>query len=129
MRSSFPSLLQWVCVATGGALGAVLRYSFQIMWPASSTPSFPLTTFTVNVIGCFLAGVFLSVLEKANLRDSHLYLLLLTGFCGGFTTFSAFSMENFAFLQQGAYGIFLIYSVGSLFLGVIAVALGWYLAR
>ena len=83
-------------------------------------------TFVVNIIGCFLIGVFLSYFLKA---DNSLKFLLIAGFCGGFTTFSAFSAENYSLYQSGNYLVLGLYVFGSLLLGFIAVVIGFQLMK
>lgn len=113
-------------VFLGGGAGSVLRYAVSELcrrWPAAQ--AFPLGTFIVNILGSFLIGVLAGHLIKA---DSSLKLLLITGFCGGFTTFSTFSAENASLLQNGNYGIALLNMVLSLVVGLLAVMIGWKVA-
>ena len=83
-------------------------------------------TFVVNIIGCFLIGVLTSYFLKV---DNYLKFLLITGFCGGFTTFSTFSAENISLWQSGEYFILILYVVLSVILGLGAVYLGLNVAR
>lgn len=78
-------------------------------------------TFVVNIIGCFLIGVLTSYFLKV---DNYLKFLLITGFCGGFTTFSTFSAENFSLYENGNYPILLFYILLSVMVGLGAVYLG-----
>ena len=87
-------------IAVGGAIGSVLRYLTTILVSKFWSNQFPLATFIANVIGCFLIGLFIGILAKNNLTDTNLKWLLITGFCGGFTTFSAFGMENYNLFQN-----------------------------
>ena len=82
---------------------------------------FPVGTLAVNILGCFLFGIFAEHLMKA---DSPLKMLLLVGFCGGFTTFSAFSAENYQLYQNGACGLLLLNMILSVLLGFSAVWAG-----
>ena len=106
-------------VFIGGGAGSVMRYlvSFytQRWWTINQ---FPAGTLTVNILGCFLFGIFAEHLLKA---DSPLKMLLLAGFCGGFTTFSAFSAENYQLFQQGTFGLVLLNIILSILLGILAV--------
>ena len=90
----------------------------QKLWNINS---FPMGTFLVNMIGCFLIGVLTSYFLKV---DNYLKFLLITGFCGGFTTFSTFSAENYSLWQNGNYSILLFYILLSVIVGLIAVYIG-----
>src|SRR6478735_7457720 len=81
-------------------------------------------TFVVNILGCFLIGLFNALAEKNNLISTELRLALTTGFCGGFTTFSTFANENMNLLRNGDYTYFGIYIVLSIALGIAGVLLG-----
>lgn len=83
-------------------------------------------TFVVNIIGCFLIGVLTSYFLKV---DNYLKFLLITGFCGGFTTFSTFSAENYSLWQNGNYPVLLLYVLLSIIVGLIAVYLGLQVAK
>ena len=89
----------------------------------------PYGTFTVNILGSLLIGMLIGLSLRNNLISNNLYLLLATGFCGGFTTFSAFAAENQAFLRAGDLYHFALYSLGSLILGYGAVFAGLFLSR
>ena len=83
-------------------------------------------TFVVNMIGCFLIGVLTSYFIKV---DNYLKFLLITGFCGGFTTFSTFSAENYSLWQEGNYEVLILYIALSVIVGVGAVFLGLQLLK
>lgn len=106
-------------IAGGGAAGSVLRYGVQKML----NDSFPFGTLTVNLLGCFLMGAFWALLAKG--PAEALQLLLLTGFCGGFTTFSAFSVESLQLMTAGRWAAFGFYSVGSVAGGLLATFIGF----
>lgn len=113
-------------VAVGGAAGSLLRFLF-IVWFKNS--SFPIATLLVNIIGSFIIGVVIAVSLRNPSFDSNWRLFLATGICGGFTTFSAFSAENLQLIQQGRMGLFALYAVGSVLLGLGAVWLGFNIAK
>lgn len=113
--------LALLVVAIGGASGSVLRYLAGVFIPP--TQGIPLGTLAVNVVGSFLIGVFARMFVAAD-ADQMLRLALTTGFCGGFTTFSAFSMETIALMQQGKVGRATTYVALSLILGLGATMLG-----
>lgn len=111
----------------GGGFGSVLRFLMshytQKLWNINA---FPMGTFVVNIIGCFLIGIFSAYFVKI---DNYLKILLITGFCGGFTTFSTFSAENISLWQSGEYIILILYVVLSVILGLGVVYLGLNVAR
>jgi len=111
-------------VGIGGSLGSVARYLCQKYIHEWNPHPFPIGTFLVNVLGCFLIGIIYSLAEKGNLLGPEGRLLLATGFCGGFTTFSAFALENVNLLKTGNIFYFGLYTAGSVFLGIAATWLG-----
>jgi len=111
-------------VAMGGATGSVLRFLCQKWVAGFSTLSFPLGTFMVNVIGCFLIGIFFSLAAKNISFNTQWQLLLMTGLCGGFTTFSAFTLEGMGLLKQDKIGLFFLYTGASVLLGLVATWMG-----
>lgn len=111
-------------VGLGGGLGSILRYLCQ-KWVYEIYPHpFPWGTFIVNIAGCFLIGIFYSLSEKSALFTTEWRLLLTTGFCGGFTTFSAFAFENLNLLRTGDTVYFFLYIIASVVLGIAAVLAG-----
>ncbi len=111
-----------ILVAVGGAFGSVLRYIIYLIVAKKSASAFPFQTLLVNVLGCFLIGILIGYLSKN--QNESLKLLLVTGFCGGFTTFSAFGLENITLLQNQQYQIAITYTLLSFILGITAVGLG-----
>jgi CrcB protein len=110
-----------IMVAVGGSAGSILRYLCQ-RWVYQFYPhAFPWGTFLVNISGCFLIGIFYSVSEKSNMLTPEWRLLLTTGFCGGFTTFSAFAFENLTLFRGGDTTYFILYTLASIILGIAAV--------
>ncbi len=123
-------------VALGGALGACARYLTGLamigLWPPGTLPlGLPLGTFAVNVIGSFIIGLVAALM----LRDGRFGAtparrqFLIAGFCGGFTTFSIFSLEVLHFLETGAFARAGAYAGLSLVCWLLAVALGMHLGR
>ena len=121
-------LKSFLLVGLGGALGSMSRYGVARMLSGIQA-SFPIATFVVNIIGCFILGLFLGFLEKNQLVKSHLMLFLAVGFCGGFTTFSAFAYENHIFLKAGDFTSFAMYTIASFVVGFLAVFLGMFLVK
>ena len=107
-----------IYIGVGGAIGSVLRYLIAIFINKYWSSSFPFATFIINILGCFLIGFFIGFLEKHNLTDVNLKSFLIIGFCGGFTTFSAFSQENLSLFQNQNIISGSIYLCLSAFLGI-----------
>ncbi len=116
-------------VAIGGASGSVLRYLIHWIVAKKSVSNFPYQTFFVNIIGCLLIGILVGYLAKNQIQNETLKLLLITGFCGGFTTFSAFGLENINMIQNQNYQLAFIYTSLSLVLGILAVSLGIFISK
>ncbi len=113
-----------IAIFLGGGTGSVLRYCVQMMLHERIVPySFPWATFTVNILGSFLIGLFYTLSARFNL-STEVRLLLTTGLCGGFTTFSTFSNDGLILIKQEFYGMFALYTLLSITLGVLAAAGG-----
>ena len=115
----------FLLVFLGGGLGSALRYLVVIAMNQYSKV-LPFGTFTVNILGCLLIGMILGYAQKENTLTSNQILLLATGFCGGFTTFSAFANENLELIKNGEIFNFSVYTIGSVLIGILAVCIGYY---
>lgn len=121
---------EFLLVSVGSFFGGGLRYLVSKAVQGWAAASFPFGTLAVNVIGCLLLG-FLSGLavREGSLWNPHVRLLLTTGFCGGFTTFSTFMNESSALMKDGSYTMMAVYLFGSLAIGFAAVLAGDFLSR
>jgi fluoride exporter len=123
--------VQWihiVMVALGGMAGSVCRFLLSTLVINKFTTRFPWGTFSVNIIGSLLIGLFLGFALKHHANDQW-KLLLATGFCGGFTTFSALSNESIMMLKQEQFGILGMYLASTIVVGIGATALGYSLTK
>ena len=118
----------FLLVFLGGGLGSGLRYLVSIAMNQYSKV-LPYGTFIVNILGCLLIGLILGYAQKENTITSNQTLLLATGFCGGFTTFSAFANENLELIKNGELFNFSVYTIGSVLIGILAVYIGFYLTN
>jgi CrcB protein len=110
-------MLIWIAV--GGAAGSVSRYLLGAVVQRASAAAFPVGTLVVNVVGCFLIGVL--VQHYTHIQTSPMMrAALITGFCGGFTTFSAFGIETTGLIEGGAYGKAAAYVGMSISLSILA---------
>lgn len=114
-------------VFIGGGLGSICRYGIA-RWMKSYEGNFPMATFTANAISCIILGMLVGYCVKNDVPQG-LRLMLITGFCGGFSTFSTFSLETFELLQSGDYTnafanivVSLLVCLGCIFLGMKAVS-------
>lgn len=119
---------QLLFVFIGGGAGSIARYLLGKIWnsPASGIPY---GTFAANIIGSLIIGVILGWALKNNALNSNTTLLLATGFCGGFTTFSTFAYENHVLLKSGDIMTFALYAIASFAVGILAVFGGMELGR
>ena len=115
-------------VALGGALGSSLRYLISKFIAGYWTTTFPMGTFAVNILGCLLIGL-LTGLVAEGILSQDLKFLLVTGFCGGFTTFSTFANESLSLMRPGEILTSALYIGLSVAAGILAVYAGMRLAR
>ncbi|CAN5152124.1 fluoride efflux transporter CrcB [soil metagenome] len=117
-----------VLIFLGGGLGSIFRY---LAYKGTLSLNLPLYTgtFIVNILGSLVLGIVLGYSIKQGNWSENSLLFLATGICGGFTTFSTFALENQEFLRNGDYLYFAMYSLGSIFLGILAIFLGLLLSK
>lgn len=108
----------------GGFAGTTLRYGVQHFASKYLAIAFPWGTFLVNISGCFLIGLLYGIASKEQWLTAEWRLLLITGFCGGYTTFSTFAYENVTMLQQSNYTGFTLYSISTFGLCLLSVFAG-----
>ncbi len=117
-----------LAIGLGSFIGGTLRYLISLFMKEKLLSSFPYGTLSVNIIGCFLIGIIFSLTEKNNI-PSIWSLFLITGILGGFTTFSAFSIETVNLLRDGQLIQATTYIVASVLLGILATYTGLMIHR
>lgn len=116
-------------VGLGSFLGGAARYSVSLLAARICQSPGVWATFAANIAGCLLIGIFYGLFERHQLSGENLRLFLTVGFCGGFTTFSTFINENYAHLSQGRFMQAAIYAALSLFIGLVALYLGFKITK
>ena len=111
-------------VGLGGAAGSMVRYAVQKVFQVQTAAPFPTGTLLVNITGCFLIGILWSLVSRSLTWNEEMKLLLMTGFCGGFTTFSAFTLEGIGLLKENRTVLFVIYLSASVLGGLLATFIG-----
>lgn len=114
-------------IFVGGGIGALVRYGITL-WTKSLTAAFPLGTFISNLLACLIVGCVIGMSIKHSIPTVY-KAGLLTGFCGGFSTFSTFSLENLELLQKGMIAYTLINTIASVGLGLLFVYFGIILTK
>lgn len=116
-------------VGSGSFVGGAMRYWLSTIMKNVCGQGFPWGTLGVNLLGCFLFGIIYAIFSKNSSTDNAWYLLLTTGVCGGFTTFSAFAHESVQMLQNNNIGWGACYVATSIIAGFALIALGYWLVK
>ncbi len=116
----------YLIIALGGALGSMLRYGSSVL---IGSKTFPLATLLINIAGSFVIGLVIAYSLKNEAFSNNWKIFLATGICGGFTTFSAFSLDNLQLIENGKFGLFVLYTACSVLLGLLAVWMGFKFIR
>lgn len=118
-------MTQLLYVLLGGAVGTGCRYGLSLLITKKlHHPHFPYATFIINLSGSFVIGLLAELFRLRVLTSADLRLALMTGFLGGYTTFSAYSLENLSLLREGEWLLALIYALGSVLLGLLCAWAG-----
>lgn len=121
--------MSYLFVALGAAFGGVTRYGTAELFKKVFTPGFPYATLFVNILGSFLAAFIVITLSRKNTLSPDILLFLTVGFCGGFTTFSTFSVETITLMQQGNWVTAFLNIALNVFLSIAAAGLALYLSN
>ncbi len=114
-------------VGTGGFIGTVARYLVSLPFQARNENAFPWHTFIVNVVGCVLLGFLVGYFEKNAATSNDVKMFLTMGICGGFTTFSAFTLEGMKMLKNAQVSMYFLYSFASVGVCLFAIFISYYL--
>ncbi|NNF02504.1 MAG: fluoride efflux transporter CrcB [Bacteroidia bacterium] len=121
--------MNYLMIFIGGGLGSICRYSIGQMVSRYSNFSFPVGTFLSNFISCIILGFLISLFMGKSNIDQNLKILLIVGFCGGFSTFSTFTYEIFELLRSGNYQTLGLYVISSLLLCLLGFFAGYRLYK
>ena len=119
----------FLLVGIGGMFGSMARYALFLLISSRHVTLYPWGTFAANIGGCLLIGLLVGLESRHEQVSDTVRWLLITGFCGGFTTFSTFSVEGLGLLEQQHYWLFFGYTVGSVLGGLLATYAGYMLLR
>lgn len=120
-------LFNCLAVGAGGFIGSAFRYLAGLI-PLFNRSELPFQTLFVNVLGAVFIGMIVKSAESVEWLDGNIMLFLKVGICGGFTTFSTFSLEALSFMESGRYGMFAAYVAASVVLCIAGVMIGKYAA-
>lgn len=115
---------EFLYIGSGSFLGGISRYVLSHWIKSATQTEFPLATFMVNISGCLLSGLILGLIQKLHIQNQTLINFLIIGFCGGFTTFSAFIAENMELIFKKTYYIFGLYTFLSISFGFLFFFVG-----
>jgi fluoride exporter len=118
----------FLLVGIGGFIGSILRYALSRFMQQRFISPFPVGTISVNIIGCLAIGIVFALADK-NFLSSDSRLFLATGICGGFTTFSAFSIETITLIRESEWLYASLYVISSVLLGLLATFGGYLLGK
>lgn len=114
-------------IGTGGALGSILRYLTGVAFTRHASNGFPFGTFTVNLIGCLLIGLFAGWIEHRQWLTLEWRYFLMIGLLGGFTTFSSYGLETLQLIRADQHLVAITYAVASVIAGLALAGLGFWL--
>ncbi|WP_338763408.1 fluoride efflux transporter CrcB [Bernardetia sp. ABR2-2B] len=121
------STLSLFLVFIGGGLGSIGRFLFS-KWITTPSTDFPTATFVTNFLACIILGALANYLGEARQESEKIFAaLFMTGFCGGFSTFSTLNLETFKLIQAQNYQIAFVYTFSNIILGFIGITIGFWL--
>jgi len=125
-----PQMIRLLLIVTAGSgIGGAARYLIQYYAQSKLSFNFPWGTWAINIIGSFIIGLFFALSEESKFISQEARVFLMAGLCGGFTTFSAFTIENYKLIQNGQATTALLYIVSSVVVGILAIYAGIALVK
>lgn len=121
-------MIECIIVGAGGFVGAVCRYLIGMI-PLKEGCAFPIKTLMINIVGSFMIGIVVALASETDFLNPRIVLFLKVGICGGFTTFSFFTLESADLIKSGKMQLAVIYTILSIILGVLAVFAGQGIVR
>lgn len=121
-------MIECIIVGAGGFVGAVCRYLIGMI-PLKEGCAFPIKTLMINIVGSFMIGIVVALASETDFLNPRIVLFLKVGICGGFTTFSSFTLESADLIKSGKMQLAVIYTILSIILGVLAVFAGQGIVR
>ena len=121
-------MIECIIVGAGGFVGAVCRYLIGMI-PLKEGCAFPIKTLMINIVGSFMIGIVAALASETDFLNPRTVLFLKVGICGGFTTFSFFTLESADLIKSGKMQLAVIYTILSIILGVLAVFAGQGIVR
>ena len=121
-------MIECIIVGAGGFVGAVCRYLIGMI-PLKEGCAFPIKTLMINIVGSFMIGIVVALASETDFLNPRTVLFLKVGICGGFTTFSSFTLESADLIKSGKMQLAVIYTILSIILGVMAVFAGQGIVR